>query len=316
MGLLKNGKEKTLTYKDSKKYQRFLKQVSALQLTKLLKTYLTFQNTEANRLKFGIEQELHMVTDFEHIRKSEEVDSKAMKKIPKLTTEREYSVFLDRDRYVESIPKPFFESLEFMPEYSSWMIEIVPKAPFEHFLNAKEIQKHLNDVDSLNRLDLDMAAGKNPGKKKACKVLSTTYFPKVGYADFYIRPNGDRIPYAERKEINAFSGSNYFIDETISKHVRFPTLTQNSVLKRGAPVEINIPIFIDFKTQVRFNLYEEPESYSQMAYILEEQLREKLKKEMPAQVVDLLVCLLKSRKKTPFLTTTERSFPRRFPKRI
>lgn len=311
MGLLKNGKEKTLTYEESKKYQRFLKKVSALQLTKLFKLYLSFQNTEQNRLKFGIEQEFHLITDFEYVRKSEQVDSKKMQNIAKMTTEREFSVCIDRDRFVESIPKDFNQFLEFMPEYSAWMLEIVPKRPFSHFLNAKEIKSHLRVVDSLNEASSQI---KQMGGKKRQLVLSSTIFPKVGYADYFIRPNGERIPYAERKEINKFSGSNYFIDETISDHVRFPTLTQNSVLKRGAPVEINVPIFVDFKTKIRFNVYEDAQDYGNVPFVLEEKLRKKLEQSVPGQVKRKSSLI--GRNWTPFSKTTEHSFHRKSPSRI
>ena len=74
MGLLANGKDKTLTYKESKKYQRILKKIAALQITKLMKIFQNFSNSETDRLKYGIEQEFHLVTSFEYQRKSENKD--------------------------------------------------------------------------------------------------------------------------------------------------------------------------------------------------------------------------------------------------
>ena len=278
MGLLANGKDKTLTYNESKKYQKFYKKISALQITKLLKTFLNFQNNEANRLKYGIEQEYHLMTIFDSLRQSMSYDPKTMKSNSKIIKNKEYSVSLQKEEYIKNLPSKFHENLDFMPEYAAWMVEIVPKKPFSLFLNAKEINNHLDMVDSLNKLNLTFKQEKNLKKKRIHNILSASIVPKLGYSDFYIRPNGERIPYVERKENNYFSNSKYFIDETVSKHIRFPTLTRNTALKRGSNVEINIPIFIDSKTKVRFkNMYEEPESYSDIPYKIKETILNKKK---------------------------------------
>lgn len=36
--------------------------------------------------------------------------------------------------------------MEILPEFAAFMLEIIPKYPFEKFLNFKEIQKHFDDT--------------------------------------------------------------------------------------------------------------------------------------------------------------------------
>ena len=275
MGLLANGKDKTLTYKESKKYQRILKKIAALQITKLMKIFQNFSNSETDRLKYGIEQEFHLVTSFEYQRKSENKDLQLMTNVPKMETHKEYSVSLQIDEFLKDVPEAVSKDLEFMPEFAAWVMEIVPRAPFEHFLSSQEILKHLRTVDALN--EIQDFENKNEvdvvNKKKKSFILSSAIFPKLGYADYYIRPNGDRIPYVERKEGNEFSGSQYYIDETVSKHVRFPTLTKNTVQKRDDKVEINIPLFVDKNTKFKVgSLYKDTPDYKSVPYKLEEEI--------------------------------------------
>lgn len=272
MGLLANGKDKTLDYNESRRFQKLYKKISALQITKILKQFYSFSNSEENRLKYGIEQEFHLMTVFNSSKKCMSFNAKTMMVESKIKEVNEFSVSLQVDKFLENIPQEYKEQLDFMPEYAAWMVEIVPKTPFKFFLNSDEIKNHLNLIDSLNKLNISFKQ-QDDLKKRRHYLLSVTAIPKLGYADYYIRPNGDRIPYAERKENNKFSNSKYYIDETVSKHIRFPTLTKNTALKRGSNVEINIPIFIDKNTKIICkNLYEEPESYKDISYKIEEKI--------------------------------------------
>lgn len=277
MGLLANGKDKTLSYNDSRKYQRLLKKIAALQITKLMKTFLNFKNTEENRIKYGIEQEFHLITSFEYQRKTEKKDFQKMTSIPTLEKHKEYSVSLGIKDFLKQVPESVKDQVEIMPEFAGWVMEIVPKSPFVDFLSKKEIMGHLKTVDAMNIKSKTHDSESNPNKTF---LLSTSIFPKIGYADYYIRPNGERIPYVEREESNEFSRSKYYIDETVSKHVRFPTLTRNTMLRKGDRVEINVPLFVDKNTKIRCeNLYKDSEEYKDVPYKMEDQIIQEFKKQ-------------------------------------
>ena len=262
MGLLANGDEKTLTYTESKKYQRLFKKVSAIQLTQLFKTFFNFSNNEQNRLKYGVEQEMHLITSF----------PKQPSNGTSKTNTKEYVVSLEKAQFLKDVPKSVHDALYFMPEYAEWMIEFIPNEPFVDFLNSKEYYKHLEQVDVLNQ-NYKKSNGKYP-----YFLLSSTPFPKLGYADYYIRSNGERVPFEQRQKMNSASNSLYYIDETISRHVRFSTLTHNNMLKRGHRTEINVPIFVDTNTKIRFkDLYIETKDYSSITYKMEETIKADVK---------------------------------------
>jgi hypothetical protein len=82
------------------------------------------------------------------------------------------------------------------------------------------------------------------------------------------------------------------MDETISQHVRFSTLTHNNMLRRGYKAEINVPIFMDSETKVRFdNLYVETEDYPTIPYKMQEKIvsdvkDENLKKKLTSEIFE------------------------------
>ena len=272
MGLLVNSKEKTLTHQESQKFQRFLKKVAALQLTKLFKVFAKHANGEANRLKFGIEQELHLMTPFSLKQPKAKENCGSLFPGPR----KEFSVSVAKEEFLKQIPNELKNELEFTTEYGAWMVEVVPMKPFEGFLNAKEIWKHLGHVESINRLGIKV--GLEEGKTKKHFLLSATVVPKLGHADYYIRPNGERVHWKERAKINDLSGSKYFIDETVVKHSRYETFTKNTLLKRGVPVETNIPIFVDSETKMILKeLYKETDCYGDIPFEMEKKVREEFR---------------------------------------
>ena len=63
MGFLENGKEKTLNFKESQKYQKILKYIAALQLAKIFKIYIDHSNCNHKKIFYGIEQEMHLLVE-------------------------------------------------------------------------------------------------------------------------------------------------------------------------------------------------------------------------------------------------------------
>jgi hypothetical protein len=210
-----------------------------------------------------------------------------MTSIPTVENHKEYSVSLKMDEFKNQVPESVKNQLDFMPEFAGWVMEIVPKDPFADFLSKKEIMRHLKTVDALNQKPEEIGSNALPNKTF---LLSTSVFPKIGYADYYIRPNGERIPYVEREEANEFSKSKYYIDETVSKHVRFPTLTKNTMLRKGGRVEINVPLFVDKNTKIRYgNLYKNPEEYKDVAYKMEDEIVKEFKEQEKVKRFVILV---------------------------
>ena len=285
MALLANKKSKTLTYKKSKKYQKFLKKVAALQLTQLFKNFIRFKNSESNRLKFGVEQEMMLLTNVFPKDKCKEnnVDNDDSTFLSKES--KEYIVSLDIERYEKKLPKEALSSIELIPEYSAWMMEIIPKNPFKEFLSSKEMLNHFEDVDSLNKLDIELNLSEKSSKKRKHFILSMTSFAKIGYADFYVRPNGERIPNDQKSKINKLSKSRYFLDETVTPISRFLTFTRNTNEKRESSTEVNIPLFVDKNTRIiHKNLYQETKTYNEMSYKMEEDIRKKIKNKKELKV--------------------------------
>ena len=261
MGLLVGEKDTTLTYQESKKYQKMLKTAAALQLTKLFRMFLDLQLDEEQRLIHGTEQEVHLlaeITSEETLMKSESTSTK---------DQTEYSVFLEKEEFFNRIPTQLASRLQIVPEYVEWMLELIPAKPFHHILNVKDLEAHLRDTEALNRLQIEVPGGPSKNNKYRLKILSTSSMPKLGHADFYVSRDGSRIPADQRKIRNTVSDSQYFVDQTICSHVRFSTLTRNTVQKREDLVEINIPIFIDKNTRVRYpGLYSHFQSYDDKPY--------------------------------------------------
>lgn len=71
------------------------------------------------------------------------------------------------------------------------------------------------------------------------KLISCSSFPRLGLIDSF--PPGE-------KYTNKYSLSKYFPDEAINPHPRFATLVENIRTRRGCKVDINVPIFMDSKT--------------------------------------------------------------------
>lgn len=263
MGLLINESEKTLTYLESKQYQQMLKRASALQLTKLFKKFWKLELDEKKRLIHGTEQEMHLLAAISN--------KQAETQEPEDSTE--FSVFLDRDSFIKQIPKELASRLEIVPEYAQWMVELIPHKPFQHLLNLRDLRSHLDDTNKLNRLKIEMTPENNKDKTYLLQLLSVTSMPKLGYADYFIRKDGSKIALEDREKSNHVSNSKYFIDSTIGSHIRFSTLTKNTAQKRNQKVEINIPIFIDKKTRIRYpGLYTDTENYQDRTFSIQEKI--------------------------------------------
>ena len=219
MGLLIGEKSHTLTYEESRKLQRLLKRNAALQLAKLLRTFEDFTKNEAESLKFGTELESHLL-------KRKTVNGQTI-----------YPVFIDSKPFMKKAMDAH-KDLDIKEEFSAWMVELLPKEPFFHFLSLKEIRAHFLEVK-----ELALENTEDPILISGLSVL-----PHIGTLHYHTGPKDEIYEMKDRENLNKYSLSNYFLDETITDHSRFRTFTQNTRMRRGGKPQIRVPIFQDANT--------------------------------------------------------------------
>lgn len=119
----------------------------------------------------------------------------------------------------------------FHPEFGRYMIESTPGVPYSAGL------KELLTVEVNMRLRRNITKHHLPPNHLP---LTLTSFPTLGVNYPFLDPH-----YPPKGKV---SGSLFLPDELINPHVRFPTLAGNIRKRRGAKVEINVPIFFDTNT--------------------------------------------------------------------
>lgn len=220
MGLLVGEKAETLLFPDSQRHQRLLKANAALQLTKLLVKFAGYVKSDADTLKFGTELECHLLKRFEML----EHDV--------------YSVFIDSKPVMAEINERF-PDIEVKEEFSAWMMEFIPKHPFRSFLSLNEIRRHFRVVHDI--------AQAFSGRLTLIPGLSV--LPHIGTANYFIKEPKTPGTLVKRSDSNPFSGSDFFLDSTITEHSRFKTLTRNTRLRAGRKPDIVLPILQDVHTK-------------------------------------------------------------------
>jgi glutamate--cysteine ligase catalytic subunit len=220
MGLLIGEKKETLSFADSRKYQRLLKRNASKQLARLLAKFEHFEKSPEEALKFGTELESHLLS-------RRTLDGKTY-----------YPVNLGSKKYMNFV-RENFERVSIQEEFSAWMVELLPEKPFGKFLNFCEIRRHFMDIDKLALNTQD-----NPILISGLSVL-----PHIGTLHYHLTKEDKPIKMEDRKLMNVYSGSEYFIDDTITDHSRFKTFTKNVPARRKNPLAIRMPIYQDLKTK-------------------------------------------------------------------
>ncbi|MCJ1374498.1 Zn finger-containing GTPase- Activating Protein for ARF [Loxospora ochrophaea] len=137
----------------------------------------------------------------------------------------------------------------FHPEFGRYMLEATPGKPWGIGF------KDLLDVEP--NMKLRRIIAKDHMEANEFPITLTT-FPRLGTGDDYISPyfptSGDK------------GRSQFLPDEIANPHIRFPTLAANIRARRGAKVEINVPVFKDENTPspfkdptVNYDLHDWPE---------------------------------------------------------
>lgn len=123
---------------------------------------------------------------------------------------------------------------EWQPEYGSWMIEAVPRSPYD----SNRISDFLNVEKSmqLRRKRLHSALAAN----ELAPTMSN--FPMMGVPGYSHTAPIDPFTRTSPADFNSISQSTYVSDELINPHPRFGTLTQNIRTRRGSKVDILVPV--------------------------------------------------------------------------
>ena len=222
MGLLEGSQEEFIQYKDSKKHQAVLRENAALQLILLLKKFKNQTKCPKEMLKFGTEAETHL-----------------LKRVKKNGQEL-YSIDIGGKKFIDKGNEIYKDDLIIREEFPAWMIEIIPGLPFEQFLDFNEIYKHFE----FSRKNLNQMT-----EEDSVLLMGMSTLPQLGTLNYYIPENNRVTPMKDRKIINKFSNSDYFLDETINNHSRFKSLTMNVKNRSGAKPNIRIPIYQDTNTK-------------------------------------------------------------------
>jgi len=210
MGFLDFQNDTTLPYPESKKEQKRLKEISAEVFLRIFKKFKDYSEPLGFARKFGYEIELHT------LKRKEEIDGSHC-----YILENETQYLKDRD----------YSDFEIIHEYGSWMIEGVPKKPFEDYLNGS------NMLESLRGMFKELNLAQNHDNV----ILSLPFLPQLGHEVLYKHIETSHKP-------NIYSESRYMNDSFINSHARFYTFTQNVRMRRGEKPKIDLPLFIDKNT--------------------------------------------------------------------
>ena len=125
--------------------------------------------------------------------------------------------------------------VSFLPEYGRFMIEATPGRPYAGFTaDLRTVEANMRQRRSLIEKLLTQEE----------RVVTLTTFPLMG-CDGFVRV-ADRV--TSDGAYQSVSESDYIVDEIIGAHPRFATLSRNIRTRRGAKVDIRIPLYQDTYT--------------------------------------------------------------------
>ena len=126
------------------------------------------------------------------------------------------------------------QSANFLPEYGRFMIEATPARPYGGFTADLRMVEH--NMRARRRLIEKILQPQE-------RLITLTVFPMLGVGDFAYCSQGPVDPVQGR-----VADSDYISDTIIGAHPRFATLTRNIRTRRGARVDIRVPLFQDEST--------------------------------------------------------------------
>eukprot|EP00123_Amoebidium_parasiticum_P014496 comp22522_c0_seq1/m.34168 comp22522_c0_seq1/g.34168 ORF comp22522_c0_seq1/g.34168 comp22522_c0_seq1/m.34168 type:complete len:630 (-) comp22522_c0_seq1:499-2388(-) len=212
MGLLTVGKP--LPWSEAKKHADHVRSNGIKQF---LNIYNRLKDRHNDQLKFGEELEFIVVT-FDDEKKTARVTLRVSDVLAEIQEEQSH------------LPPGTVVECTWHPEYGRYMIEGVPGGPYGFALS--ELTKIESNMRG-RRVDIQKRLAPNEA------VVSITNFPRLGCPAFTEPPYEPYGPIAK---------SLFIPDEAINPHPRFGTLTKSIRERKGARVNISVPVFHDTNT--------------------------------------------------------------------
>ena len=174
-------------------------------IAQFLKIYQKYKNIQRANLKFGDEVEYYIAYNGEN-------------RISLLLSANEMCDNINEDLLVR-------KNINFRPEYAKWMIESIPKNPYN------------NTLEEIDCVEKNMYARRKFIKERLprhCDIYAVSAFPRMGCPYFNVQYDPNFIsPYSLSTNID---------DKCINDHIRFSTLTRNIRKRKGKKVGMTIPI--------------------------------------------------------------------------
>lgn len=148
--------------------------------------------------------------------------------------------------------------INLMPEFGGWMVEAVPRAPYNSLLDPAELLSCEEKLHRRRHVLTDFF------KSRGLQLVSSTNVGMLGTKDHIYIGEDQELQESVNKNsddlapINPFSQSQFVIDKTINRHPRFAGLVKSIRERRGKKVEIKVPIFKDENTNMTVATKEEP----------------------------------------------------------
>ena len=213
MGFLEAG-EPPLTWEECQKISEYIRIHGAIQF---MHVYNLHKDKTTESLMWGEEMEYHGVYQPES--RSPRIYLK--------TAESAVSALARAEEIIQG-------SHSWHLEYGAWMIECVPKEPYNEYL------------EELVKVKAKLELGRKK-MKALLKEIDPDLFP-VSLPCFPLMGVGDYFYPRDHENSNSVCSSIYLDDQIICPHPRFPTLTRNIVARRGRPLEMYAPLFVDEAT--------------------------------------------------------------------
>ena len=231
MGVLKVGGN-PLSWEQTKVYREKIKLFGLIQF---VKNYNRMKNKEDFAFKWGDEVEHYIVN----------VDE----------TNKTTSLCLNGDKVLSKLHAlnsglPENQQIEWKPEYSNFMVESSPGAPYS------------DSLDQLALVEDNMLTRRNQALKvlnEQEKIITMTHFPLIGCKRF-TKPAYDVRPENNDK----MTKSIFFPSQAMSRHPRHKAFTKALYKRKGKKLTGNIPIYSDTNTSSPFkeNFTDEEDSCS------------------------------------------------------
>ncbi|OMJ79404.1 hypothetical protein SteCoe_20557 [Stentor coeruleus] len=212
MGFLEAGAS-PLTWEKCAEIADYIRQHGAVQFLNL---YRSHSNDKNDLFYWGYEMEYHTIYQ------------ESLNHPPKLyikAAENAIKIINGAENQIQGI-------LSCHMEYGAWMIECVPKNPYTE--NLEELLSVRAKLELSRKKMLTIFNDLNSN----VFPITLPCFPFMGIGDYFYPKNSENTG-------NSVSSSIYLDDDIICPHPRFSTLTKNIIARRGRPLEMYAPLFID-----------------------------------------------------------------------